>query len=184
VIYLDSNILVSLFIEDANTGHARSWYLSQSGPFAISRWTVIEFLAVVGLLKRKAELKPASARMTIAAFEAEVDKSLVMLPMDDSTVDLVASWLRNPDCSLQTADALHLAIAVKAGAHRIATFDERFAKTARKLRLAHLDVQFLPATSPPRSHARQKSAIYHVSQRESAEVAPRAGKRKQRPAAT
>ena len=143
VIYLDSNILVSLFIEDTNTSAARAWYLSQSGPFAISRWTLVEFMAVVGLLKRKNEIKPASARKTIAAFEAVADKSFVMLPMDDGVVDLVASWLRNPDCSLQTADALHLSIATKAGAKCIATFDERFAKVARKLKLASLQVQLL-----------------------------------------
>ena len=165
MIYLDSNVLVSLFIDDSNTGSAKTWYVAQSGPFALSRLTVVEFLAVTGLLKRRAALKPATAKVTIAAFEAEVDRSFVILPIDDGVWDLVASWLRDPDCALRAADALHLAVAVRSGSSHIVTFDERFARAARKLRSVPPEVLLLAGEDSGGVRVKQPRASYRAKRR-------------------
>jgi predicted nucleic acid-binding protein len=55
MIYLDTNILVSLHITDSLTPQATEWIAREATPLAISEWVRAEFHAVMGLRKRKAE---------------------------------------------------------------------------------------------------------------------------------
>lgn len=140
VIYLDTNILVSMLTEDALSARAIEWFESQVEPLAISAWVCTEFNAVAGLRKRKRELSAAVAKVAIETLRELAEKNFVMLNVSNEAATLAASWLRNPDCNLQTGDALHLAIAHSAGATTLATFDERFAKAAQKLKLANFKI--------------------------------------------
>jgi uncharacterized protein len=159
MIYLDSNILVSLLTEDSLTERAIAWFDSQNEPLAISAWICTEFNAVAGLRKRKGELAMAVAQSAMSTLDVGSREHFAMLPVTNEAATLAASWLRNPDCSLQTGDALHLAIAHKGGATTLATLDDRFAKAAKKLKLHSLKIVLIPE----RSHkAEQKRAAYKV----------------------
>ena len=140
VIYLDTNILVSMLTEDALSARAIEWFGSQVEPLAISAWVCTEFNAVGGLRKRKGELSAAVAKVAIETLRERAEKNFLMLNVSNEAATLAASWLRNTDCNLQTGDALHLAIAQTAGATTLATFDERFAKAAQKLKLANFKI--------------------------------------------
>lgn len=140
MIYLDTNILVSMLTEDALSARAIEWFESQVEPLAISAWVCTEFNAVAGLRKRKRELSAAIANMAIETLRERAEKNFLMLNISNEAVILAASWLRNTDCTLQTSDALHLAIAHAAGATALVTCDERFAKAAQKLKLANLKI--------------------------------------------
>jgi predicted nucleic acid-binding protein len=140
MIYLDTNILVSLHLTDSLTLPATEWIASQIPPLAMSEWVRAEFHAVMGLRKRKAELSAAEAKAAVAALDVRAEGYLHMLTITNDAAALAAVWLRNPDCNLQTGDALHLAIAHTAGATTLATCDERFAKAAQKLKLANLKI--------------------------------------------
>jgi predicted nucleic acid-binding protein len=159
MIYLDTNILVSLLTEDSLTERAIAWFDSQDEPLAISAWVCAEFNAVAGLRKRKGELAMAVAQAAMSTLDARSHERFAMPPVNDDAATLAAAWLRNPDCNLQTGDALHLAIALKGGATTLATFDDRFAKAAKKLKLHNLKVVLIPE----RAHkAEQKRAAYKV----------------------
>jgi predicted nucleic acid-binding protein len=159
MIYLDTNILVSLQVGDGNTAAAEQWYAQQSEPLAISAWGVAEFYAHLGLRCRKGDVTGQNAKLILDAFDESAAKNLTMLKNDGSTIELITSWLRNPDCNLQTGDALHLAIAHKGGATTLATLDDRFAKAAKKLKLHNLKIVLIPE----RSHkVEQKRATYKV----------------------
>ncbi len=140
MIYLDTNILVSLHINDGLTAPAVSWIAEQTLALALSEWVRTEFHAVIGLRKRKDELSAAMAHKAINSFTTRVDDYHHLLPVSNEAATLAADWLRNPDCTLQTGDALHLAIAQRGGASVLATFDARFAKAAQKLRLPNLKI--------------------------------------------
>jgi predicted nucleic acid-binding protein len=140
MIYLDTNILVSLRIGDGNTVIAEEWFAQQPAPFAISAWVIAEFIGHVGLRVRKGEVSTRNALRIIETFDEAVSTNLSLLKADDSAVMLSSTWLRDTNCSLQPADALHLAIAHSACATTLATFDERFAKAAQKLKLTNLKV--------------------------------------------
>jgi predicted nucleic acid-binding protein len=140
IIYLDTNILVSMLTEDALSARAIEWFEAQVEPVAISAWVCTEFNAVAGLRKRKGELSAAVAKVAVETLRERAEKNFLMLNVSNEAATLVATWLRSPDCNLQTGDALHLAIAHAAGATTLATFDERFAKAAQKLKLAKLKI--------------------------------------------
>ena len=140
MIYLDTNILVSLHITDSLTPPATEWIAREATPLAISEWVRTEFHAVMGLRKRKAELSAADAKAAVAALDVRAEGYLHTLTITNDSVAIAATWLRNPDCTLQTGDALHLAIAQTAGATALATFDEQFAKAAQKLKLVNFKI--------------------------------------------
>jgi predicted nucleic acid-binding protein len=159
MIYLDTNVFVSLLIEDRLSESAAAWFSAQDEPLAVSEWLRAEFNAVIGLRKRKDELSAHDARAAAAKLDAKAEQHFAMLPVTNEAAVLAASWLRNPDCNLQTGDALHLAISHKGGATTLATFDDRFAKAAKKLKLYNLKIVLIPE----RSHkAEQKRAAYKI----------------------
>ncbi len=160
MIYLDTNILVSLHITDSLTPQATEWIAREATPLAISEWVRAEFHAVMGLRKRKAELSATEAKAAVAALDLRAEGYLHMLMITNDAVARAAVWLRNPDCNLQTGDALHLAIAHAAGATTLATFDERFAKAAQKLKLARLKIVLIGGKA---RRVEQTRAAYRVA---------------------
>ena len=159
-IYLDTNILVSLLIGDGLALRAEAWFTLQSSAFAISEWTRAEVHGVIGLRKRKGELTSTEAKAALAEFTARAEQHLQIMRVSNEAAALAAEWLRNPDCTLQTGDALHLAIAHTGGATVLATLDERFAKGAQKLKLARMKIELIGEKV---RRVEQKRAAYVVS---------------------
>jgi predicted nucleic acid-binding protein len=154
-IYLDTNILISLLINDGLTAAAEEWVANQTSAFAISAWTRAETNAVIGLRKRKGEFTSNEARAAIKEFAVRADTYLQTIPVSNDAAALAAEWLRDPDCPLQTGDALHLAVAQIGGATVVATFDARFAKAAQKLKLRNMQIELIGAK--PRRAAQQRA---------------------------
>ncbi|MBC7624329.1 MAG: type II toxin-antitoxin system VapC family toxin [Aeromicrobium sp.] len=115
---------------------------------------------------RKGGLKRDVAKLATETLERRAQSHFVMLPVSNKAAALAAEWLRNP---LQTNDALHLAIAHAGGATTLATFDERFAKAAQKLRLHNLKIELIRPAPP---WVAQKRAAYLVG------AAPKPGPKK------
>lgn len=106
-----------------------------------------------------------------------VSTSLSLLKSSDTAVLRAATWLRSPDCALQTSDALHLAIALEHEVAAIATCDQRLARNIEKLRIAGLKVIALPTTGGPRK-IQQKLADCNVTERDVVKAVKWARKRK------
>ena len=176
MIYLDTNILVSLRIGDGNTGSAEEWYARQSVPLAFSTWGLAEFYGHLGLRTRKEEVTTRDAAKIVDQFDEVIAANLTLLKSSDAAILRAAAWLRSPNCALQAADALHLAIALENEAAAIATFDVRFAKGIEKLRIAGLKVIALPVADI--TSARQARAKYNVTERDIAKAVASARKRK------
>jgi predicted nucleic acid-binding protein len=177
MIYLDTNIFVSLLAEDAGSVAAQEWWAGQTVPLGTSTWVAAEFYSHIGLRCRKGEESTRNAARIIDAFDTLVSINLSLLKSSDAAVLRAASWLRSPECSLQASDALHLAIAVENEAAAIATFDQRYARGIEKLRIAGLKVIALTATGTPHK-IRQKLANYNVTERDVAKAVKWARKRK------
>ena len=165
MIYVDTNVIVSLLVGDDNGAAAERWYSHQSVPIAISAWSVAEFYSHIGLRCRKSYETPRNATRIIDAFDALIPTNLTLLKFSDAAILRASTWLRSPNCALQAADALHLAIALENEAAAIATFDVRFAKGIEKLRIAGLNVIALPAAGNDLHQARQARAKYNVTER-------------------
>lgn len=165
MIYLDTNILVSSHLLDTMSDSAAEWLQKQTAPLALSEWTRAEFHAVICLRKRKNELTAAEAKATIEQFNFGVQTHMQVLPITNDCHAMTSDWLRNTDCTLQTGDALHLAIAHLGGATTMATFDERFARAAQKLKLRNMAIELIrakPSRPLPAHHVKQERAIYNL----------------------
>ena len=177
MIYLDTNVIVSLLAEDSSSRAAEQWWSAQSVPLAVSPWVTAEFYSHIGLRCRKHEFTSRQASAYVDKFDEVVATHLTLLKSTDAALLRASAWLRSAGCSMQTADALHLAIALENEVAAIATFDARFAKCIEKLRIAGLKVIALPAAGT-RHQLQQKRADYNVTERDIAKAVKWARKRK------
>jgi len=177
VIYLDTNILISLHVVDSGAEAAATWIAQQSAPLAMSTWSIVEFRGNVALRTRKKEFPPLHAARILEAFDTKFSTGMITLAVTDSVHWRAANWLREPACSLQAGDALHLAIALENEAAAIATFDQRFARNIEKLRIAGLKVIALPNVGALHK-IQQNLADYNVTERDIARAVKWAQKRR------
>ncbi len=129
-VYLDTSVLVPLFIDDVFSFRAQA-LLREGGAQIISDVAATEFASALGLRCRRKLLEIAEAR---AAFEDfDIWRSKVS-QVESGPADLRAaeSALRRLDLNLRAPDAIHIAIAQRIGAG-LATFDARMAQCARAL---------------------------------------------------
>jgi predicted nucleic acid-binding protein len=178
VIYLDTNLLLSLHVDDSNSRAAVEWVKQQTAPLAMSNWCIAEFRGNVALRLRKKEIPPRQAERILDTFDTQFSAGMVTLPVTDGAHRQAARWLREAACSLQPPDALHLAIAVENDAAAFATFDHRFAKNIERLRIAGLKVIALPTAGGKPHRIQQQMADYNVTEKDIAKAARAARKRK------
>lgn len=177
MIYLDTNVLISLLAGDDCTTATQEWWASQSVPLGLSTWVTAEFYSHIGLRCRKGEETARNAARILDSFDELVSTNLTLLKSNDTAVLRATSWLRSPDCAMQVGDALHLAIALENEAAAIVTFDQRFARNIEKLRIPGLKVIALP-TKGAAHKIQQNLADYNVTERDIAKAVKWARKRK------
>ncbi len=110
MVYLDTSVLLPLFVREPQSEPVRAWLqaLSQGDP-TISEWTRTEFASAVGIMVRSRRLEEEIARAALRAFNEMIDNSLgLLIPekkdfllacrfLDDSSWD---SGLETPYISL------------------------------------------------------------------------------------
>ncbi len=133
--YVDTSVLVSLYIPDANSARADEW--RQANPAAIEFTSLhrIELRNALSLAVFQQRLTPAEAQ---AAWQDVVqdlaDGLLVTAP--DSWDDLIAqaeslATQHTPAIGSRSLDILHVAAALASGATEFCTFDDRQRRLAQ-----------------------------------------------------
>ena len=135
MIYVDTNVLLSIFCPDALTEAAFLWYRKADAPVALSTWTATEFRANIGIRVRRTDLSRAAGLAAMHRFDAAIVANMRVLAPSAEHFDIANEWLANPDCALRSGDALHLAIATERRCSQLVTFDRSFGSAARKLKL-------------------------------------------------
>jgi predicted nucleic acid-binding protein len=126
-------VLVAYYVPEALSEKVDAFLTRASAP-ALSPLSELEFASALSRRLRMGEIDRRSAR----AFLAEFDKHLASgafqrLPFGDDDYALARRWITKFRTTLRTLDALHLAIAARAGL-RVITADARLATAARGLR--------------------------------------------------
>jgi predicted nucleic acid-binding protein len=136
MVYLDTSILVPIFLPEPESDRMRSWILRQAGEsLAISEWTLTEFSSALGLKVRTKQLKPDQAREAQRLLEKlATDSFQVHVPVRADYVRATA-FLGEYALGLRAGDALHLAIAFNAGAGAVYSLDRVFVSAGRKLKI-------------------------------------------------
>lgn len=114
MLYLDTSVLVPLFVPESESAAARAWFEAHAAEtMAISDWTMTEFASAMGIKVRDKGLKPDQARKACALMDKLAADSLKVFTPTRSDYGKAAEHLGHHALGLRAGDALHLAIATK-----------------------------------------------------------------------
>jgi hypothetical protein len=136
MIYLDTSAAVPMFVPEPASPAIDAWFESCTEPLVSSDWIVTEFSSALSIKVRKGEISARQAQAAWKDFDAFCKSGLRLLPVSRKAFSAAAGMARNPASGLRSGDALHLAMALEAGASGIATADETLARNAKTNGLA------------------------------------------------
>ncbi len=130
-VYLDASVLVSLFVDDANSVTAMRKVGRLSELVVVSDLAAAEFASAIARLVRVRDLAEAVASAAFRAVDSWVDENAEFVSLSSADVAAAGAMLRRLDSPLRTPDAMNLAIAQRLGAGLI-TFDQKMRDVAKK----------------------------------------------------
>jgi predicted nucleic acid-binding protein len=145
-VYLDSSALAKLYVPEAESDLLDE-FLRGRRDIMVSELSITEVISAVSRLKREGLLNPGNANQIKDALlaDAKFFRRLELSPVLHRQAERLL--LSTEKTSLRTLDALHIALALSAGAARIVTFDARMAAAAMQHGLGVVELQSSAASS-------------------------------------
>lgn len=142
VIYLDASALVKLFLPEPESA-AVNRMLAGQRQVVVSDLAVTETTSALARRRREGLLRASAAATVHRKMLETVESGFVRLVSLDPPVHRQAErlLLAIDDVALRAADALHLALALSAGATVMATYDRRLAAAAFRVGLTNAPYQ-------------------------------------------
>ena len=81
-IYLDTSLLVALYVEEEASDRVTAWFETQSAELVVSDWTLVEFASELGLKVQTRQLTARQADDAQAKFAETLLSFLRILPVD------------------------------------------------------------------------------------------------------
>jgi hypothetical protein len=131
-LYLDTSVLISLFVEEVGTPVARAG-IAGNIP-VVSEYAAGEFYEGIARRARAEEITPSMAQQLFESLEIWLAHSIERIDVTSTEVPEAAALVRRLDLGLRMSDALHIALAGRSGA-TLFTFDQRLAAAALALGL-------------------------------------------------
>jgi len=135
MLYLDTAILLTLFLPEPSSREVEAWLERQEGGFACSDWGLTEAASALGIRVRRGDYAPAQAMRTWQAMAGFAQRHCRLFPANASHQGVAQSWLTRCNLNLRAGDALHLAIAQSHGLP-LATYDQLLLDSAAVLGIA------------------------------------------------
>lgn len=139
--YVDSCVLLSLFLGDSGFTAAERWMLGQGErPLWVSHWVLVEVAAVIAVCVRRGELTASRGSAIHSEFAGFRQQRLALIEPRGADFLQAERWLhaalhcQQPRAWLRAADALHLAIS-QHHALELATADGELIRAAEQLHL-------------------------------------------------
>jgi len=139
MIYLDSSVVFSAQVKDANTLAATTLLQSARESLALTRLCEVEFVNAVSLRLFRKEISDVQAQASIADLEKNLYRGIYqLLPFPDSAFARAKTLALTltPTIGVRAVDLLHVAAALELGASSLFTFDLKQRRTAQAAGLA------------------------------------------------
>ncbi len=136
--YLDTSVLVSLTIEDANSA-AGLIYLESAAELLTSDWATAEFSSALGIQQRTGRIDLVAKARGEARLDGWLSETIASVPLAPDDAVATRAVLRSITTPLRAPDALHLVICRRLGA-TLVSFDVRMRDAARELNLPVRDL--------------------------------------------
>jgi uncharacterized protein len=139
MLYLDTSVLVPLFVPEPLSEPVRAWFDAQaarsaSATLSISAWTLTEFASAMGIKVREKGLNAAQAQAACKLLQQLSSESFRVFTPTRSAFERAAEYLAQHALGLRAGDALHLAIAQSENTDCFYTLDRRLIAAARRLK--------------------------------------------------
>ena len=134
MIYLDTSVVVSVFLPDVHSPRVAVWLGSLAEAPTLSHWTITEFSSAAAIQQRVGQIDRDQRMLA----ERDLDAWLLAVeqaPVLRADFEVARDLVRHGSGKLRGPDALHVAIARRIGA-RLATLDVGMLNAARDAGLA------------------------------------------------
>jgi len=138
MVYVDTSVLVALFVNEPSSAAVSKWYAACNEELTSAVWCVTEFASALGIKQRTAQINASQGAAAWQAFERFCASDLQLVPVDAATFHRAAVLTLDPATGLRAGDALHLAAALDAKAKSMATLDVVLARNAKQVKIKPL----------------------------------------------
>lgn len=135
MIYVDTSVVVALLTKEPVTAAVTTWFAGATEPLVSADWCAVEFASAIAIKQRTGQLRPTHAKAAHNAFEEFTAGGLRLLPVSREAFHRAADLSRPHRDGLRAGDALHLAMAIDAGAKTLASLDKMMNASALRLGL-------------------------------------------------
>ena len=135
MIYVDTSALVALLTVEPHSPAVTAWFTANIEPLVSADWCAVEFASALAAKQRARQLRPAHARAAHESFAALTAGGLRLLPVNRASFQRAAALAKPARDGLRAGDALHLAVALDAGAKSLAGLDKPMNASAQRLGL-------------------------------------------------
>lgn len=136
MIYADTSFLGSLYLQDANSSLASTWFSANRQPILLSRLAELELFNACRLSVFRQWISIAECDEVLSVIESDVQGGvLVRQPFSAEEIFRLSERISAQHTSMtgnRSLDILHVAHAVENGMGTFATFDQRQALLAKE----------------------------------------------------
>lgn len=135
MVYVDTSVLVPLFLNEPHSVAAVEWYAREKSELVAAAWCIPEFASALGIKQRTGAIDAQQAQGAWTRLERLVAADLRLLPVTPADFRRAAELVLDAPSALRAGDALHLACAEAAGAKHLATLDVVLSRNAQRLKI-------------------------------------------------
>jgi len=132
--YLDTSVILGLMTQETSTARAETFIRANKQPLSTSDLAAAELASAISRLVRMKEITKAEAAGIFKKFDQWRLQSTRIISLESSDILGAETYLRRLDLTLRAADAMHIAMAKRAGA-TLVTFDIKMATSAAAIGL-------------------------------------------------
>lgn len=144
MVYVDTSVLVPLFVNEPHSLAASDWYAHEKSELVSAVWCIPEFASALGMKQRTGAITAQQARGAWEHFERLVAADLRLLAVEPANFYRAAQLVLDAASTLRAGDALHLACAEAAGAKRMASLDDVLSRNAKRLNMELVALRSTP----------------------------------------